>query len=412
MRKHAKDKRPSPKPVIKAELAEGHKNVRIIFVVVLLALGITLIAFSAARLLGREDGYTKIEVDDSIFSDLFVLNYDIGASGATASMEYRKVRDVYSGALDKYCKLFSADTSYDSVANICYLNSHPGERTVIDSELYSALLRMEKEGKALHYLGIVLEMYDVVFSCDGDAYAKESDPMKNAEMGALLKEACRFASDRDAVSLEFFSDSSVVLNVSDEYRKFAEDFGFVRFIDLGIFENAFVLDAIAEKLSREGMCFGAVSSYDGYTRNLDTRTDMAYSFSFYAKANDTVYPVCDVSYTGSVTACHLKSYPTSGLDTFDFYLYSNGESVHRLIDASSGKSVSVKPELLILSKEEDAVSLALRGYNTLVAEQFSADELDGVFAAWLEGYEIKSTDSDDVRLSLPFNDGEISFTIE
>ena len=89
MRKHAKDNRPSPKPVIKAELAEGKKTTRIIFIAIFLALGITLIAFSAAKLLGRESGFTEIEADKSPFSSFFVMNYDIGASALS-------VQDLYN----------------------------------------------------------------------------------------------------------------------------------------------------------------------------------------------------------------------------------------------------------------------------------------------------------------------------
>ena len=411
MRKYAKDKRPSQKPVIKAELAEGNKTTRIIFVAIFLALGITLIAFSAVKLLGRESGFTEIEVD-SPFSDFFVMNYDIGASGAAASAEYRNVKSVYSEALDKYCKLYSADADYEGVVNISYLNAHAGERITVDGALYSALLRMETEGGSLHYLGPVLEMYDVLFSCDGDGYAKDADPMKNGELYAVALEACKFANDRSSVSIEFFDDSSVVLHLSDEYRAFAEANALSRFIDLGVFENAFAVDSIADTLAAKELIFGSVSSYDGYARNLDSREGAQYSFSYYAKSGDKVYPVCDVAYTGSIATCVLKSYPTSELDTFDFYLYSDGTSVHRLIDKNTAKAVSSGPELLLASADEDAVSLALRGYSALVSGGLNVGALDGVFAAWLDGYTVKSMNSDGITLSDPFVSEQISFVIE
>ena len=412
MRKHAKDNRPSPKPVIKAELAEGKKTTRIIFIAIFLALGITLIAFSAAKLLGRESGFTEIEADKSPFSSFFVMNYDIGASGATASAEYRRVKEVYTAALDKYCKLFSSDTAYEGTNNLFYLNSHPGERVTLAPELYAALSRLERVGAGRHYLGTVLEMYDVTFSCSEDGYAALSDPMKNDALGAVAREACAFANDRLAVSLEFFEDSSVTLHIGEGYRAFAEANALTRFIDLGIFENAFVVDAIADTLESEGLCFGSVSSYDGYARNLDTREDAKYSFSYYAKSGDKVYPVCDVAYEGAIATCTLKSYPTGALDGFDFYLYSDGVSVHRILDKSTAAPVAAVPELLLASKSEDTVSLALRAYSALGGHELRPDSLEGVFAAWLDGYTVKSQKLDSVTLTAPYADDKISFVIE
>ena len=411
MRKYAKDKRPSQKPVIKAELAEGNKTKRIIFIAIFLAIGISLIAFSAVKLLGRERGFTEVSID-SPFSDFFVMNYDIGASGAVASAEYRRVKEVYSDALEKYCKLYSSDTDYESVVNICYINSHPGEKITLDPELYSVLQRMEREGDSRHYLGIVLEMYDVLFSCDGDGYAKDADPMKNAELNAIALEACAFAADKSAISLQFFDDSSIMLHVSDEYRAFAQVNGLSRFIDLGIFENAFVVDSVADTLLREKLEFGSISSYDGYARNLDTREGARYSFSYYAKSGNAVYPVCDVSYEGAISTCVLKSYPTTELDVFDFYLYSDGSSAHMLIDKNTAAARTAVPELLLASGSEDTVALALRGYSALVSDVLNTSALDGVFAAWLDGYTVKSMNSDGITLSDPFVSEQISFVIE
>ena len=115
MRKYAKDKRPQAKPLIKAELSERNKTLRIALIAILLVLGVGLLAFSLVNLLGRGQGYTKIEDENSPFSDFFVLNYDIGASGASASAEHRLLKQLYTSALDKYCRMFSADTEYEGV---------------------------------------------------------------------------------------------------------------------------------------------------------------------------------------------------------------------------------------------------------------------------------------------------------
>ncbi len=410
MRKYAKDKRPPLKPVVKAELAEGNKNLRIACVVIFIIVGVALISFSAVRFLGRDKGYTEIEAEGSVFSDFFVLNYDIGASGALASGEYRKVREVYTAALDKYSKLFSSDTAYEGVKNIHYINTHSGEAIVVDGALYSALLEIEESTEGLHYLGIVLEIYDAVFSCDGDAYASEVDPMKDAEMRGITLEACQFLNSGDAIKLEFLGNNTLKLSVSQEYVDFASKYGLSRYIDLGVFTNAFVVDAISEALIKENLTFGAISSYDGYSRNLDNR-DKEYLFTFMAKKGDTVYPVCEATYSGSIATYTAKTYPTSELDVLDFYLYSTGESAHRFIDKSVGEYKSDMPELLLASKAEDCASLAVRAYKALVRDTFNQDAVSGVTAVWLDGFTVCHL-GDALTLSAPYSNGEIAFNID
>jgi len=410
MRKYAKDKRPPVKTVIKTELSEGNKNLRIAFVVAFLVLGIVLIGISAANLLGRDKGYTEIEPESSIFSDFFVLNYDIGASGASASAEYRRVRSVYTEALNKYAKLFSSDTEYIGVENIYYINTHPGEEITVDPELYSALLEMEDKGNRAHYLGILLEIYSAVFSCDGDAYAAQLDPMKDDEMRQISLRACEFAQSEDAINLELLGNNTVKLTVSQDYRNFAENYGFSRYIDLGIFTNAFVVDAISEALIKENLTLGAISSYDGYSRNLDGR-DREYFFTFMAKSGDAVYPVCEAAYIGKITTYTAKTYPTSDIDALDFYLYSTGDSAHKFIDVGTGEYKSSLPELLLASANEDCVSLAQRAYKALASPAFNKDAIAGVSAVWLDGHTARHI-GEDLKLSAPYADDKISFDIE
>ena len=410
MRKYAKDKRPTVKPVIKAELSAENKKWRIVAVALLLLLGVTLVAFSAVKLLGRGKGYTEISAEDSLFSEFFTLHYDIGASGAAASAEHRRVREVYTEALNKYCRLFSSDTEYSGVFNIAYINAHAGEDIVVDSALYSALSKMETEGDAQHYLGITLEIYDAVFSSDGDGYASLQDPVKNEEMKSITLRACEAARDRGAVKLVLLGNNTVRLEVSAEYSAFASEYGLSRYIDLGIFENAFITDCIADTLVSEEMTLGAISSYDGYARNLDTR-DKDYSFSFYAKHGDAVYPVCDIGYSGGIATYAARIYPTGEVDALDFYLYSDGVSAHRFIDSLSGEYKSALPEILLASSDKKCSDLALRVYSALVSDSLDTGAFSGVSAVWLDGKTVKYTGAD-ISLSDPYRDEKIDFLIE
>ena len=409
MGKNAKDKTPPVKPVIKAELSGKNKKWRIAAVILLLILGASLIAFSAVRLLGKGKGYTEIKAEDSVFSEFFKLHYDIGASGAAASAEYRKVRDVYSKALDKYAKLFSSDTDYSGIVNIRYINLHPNEEISVDPALFEALKKLETMGDGQHYLGITLEIYGAVFSSSGDGYAAAQDPKRDAAMGDINRMACEFSRDRDAVNIEFLADNKIRLNVCEEYMTFASEYGFTNYIDLGIFTSAFIVDATAEALTEEGLTYGSISSYDGFSRNLDTR-DIDYSFSFYSKYGDTVYPVCDVSYKGSISSYAPKTYPTGKIDALDFYLYSDGVSAHKFIDTESGEYKSSLPDLLLASRDESCFSLAIRAYNALVRDSFDEELLTGISAAWLEGNTVRHM-GDEVEISNPYSDEEVSFII-
>ncbi len=410
MRKYAKDKRPNIKPITKVELNDKNKKWRITAIVILLAIGAGLLASAAVNLFGKSDGYVEVEAENSVFSDFFTLNYDIGASGATASVEYRTVRTAYTDALNKYCRLFSADTMYQDVKNIAYINSHPGEDIEVDPVLYAALLRMENEGQGRHYLGISLEIYDALFCLEGDGYAVNQDPTKNLELKAINLTACEFARDREAVKLSFLGDNRIRLDVSAEYAAFALEHSFSRFIDLGIFESAFVVDAISDVLVGAGLTLGAISSYDGYTRNLDTR-DLEYSFSFYAKSGEVVYPVCDVEYKGSIATYCARTYPISNMDALDYYLYATGDSAHRFIDPQNGEYRSTLDELLLISAGKDCASLALIAYSSITSDSFDASDLSGISAAWLDGQTVRYV-GNDVTLTSPYSDDKIAFIIE
>ena len=408
MSKYAKDKRPTVKPVIKAELSEKNKWVRVIAIAVLLVLGVGAIVYSAVRFFGNTRGYTEIKAD-SVYSDLFVLNYDIGASGASASSEKRRVSELYSDTLDRYSRLLSSDTEYMGVYNIYYINSHPGEDIKIDAFLYSALKTMEQSGERLHYLGTVLELYDSVFSSSEDAYAAMNDPKKDVEAREFCKKSAEYANDEKSVSLKFLEDNTVRLELSDEYAEFTASFGLSRYIDLGVFENAFIVDGIAEAMVAENMTFGAISSYDGYARNLDERGE-EYSFSVYGKYSDTVYPACSASYTGKISTVAFKSYPTTGLGALGYYMYADGEVANSFIDKATGLSRTSLSDLLLADKDDNCVSLALKAYSNFTSEAFDKGDLEGASAVWIEENKIFKI-GDALTLGSAYSDDNVSFEI-
>ncbi len=408
MAKNAKDKRPTVKPVIKAELTENNKTVRLIAVVVLLALGVTAIVYAAAAFFGNSKGYTEIDAN-GVYSDMFILNYDIGASGASASSDNRRISKIYSDSLDRFCSLLSSDTEHLGKRNLYYINHHAGEDIEVDPFLYSALLAMEESGSRFLYLGLVLEWYDSLFSASEDVYAEMNDPKRDAESAEICKAAARYASDPDAINLKLLGNNTVRLEISEEYTAFAASFGGERFLDFGVFENAFVVDGIAEAMIAENMTYGAISSYDGYSRNLDGR-DRGYSFTVSGKYVDKVYPVCVASYEEKIASATFKSYPTAGLGSIGYYMYSDGESAHMFIDAKTGLCKNSLNDLLVASSEKSCVELALAAYGAFVADEFDSDSLLGVCAVWVEGSTVCKT-GDALSLGQFYSDKDVSFEL-
>lgn len=409
MKKNAKNKIPAVKPVVKVELSEKNKIIRIALIAVLIAVGIGLIALSVSSFFGKDKGFTEIKAEDSEFGDLFSLYYDLGASGASASAEHRRVKGVYTKALGKFCKLLSSSTEYPGVKNIYYINSNTGKDIAIDPFLYEALSKMTEDGSSLLYLGPILERYAEVFACDSDAYAEHLDPTKNEVSRNLCLKALEYSKDRSAVTLHLLGENTVRLDVSEEYAKFAAENGITRFIDLGVFENAFVVDAISEALIAEGMTLCSISSFDGYSRNLDER-EKEYGFTVNAKYGDTVYPVCSASYRGKMTVISFRAYPTSRLDRLVSYFYSDGTSAHRFIDLESGICKSSIPELVAVSDDSGCASVALEAYEIYVGGKTIEESTSGVAVVWLDGRTVKST-ARGLMLHSPYADNEISFEI-
>ncbi|MCD8014832.1 MAG: hypothetical protein LUG99_16995 [Lachnospiraceae bacterium] len=61
-----------------------------------------------------------------------------------------------------------------------------------------------------------------------------------------------------------------MLFVSDDHLAYAEETGFLSYIDFFWMKNAFIIDYLTDTLIEKGYTQGASSSYDGFDRNLPT----------------------------------------------------------------------------------------------------------------------------------------------
>ena len=65
------------------------------------------------------------------------------------------------------------------------------------------------------------------------------------------------------------------MSVSDDYLAFAEKNFISDFIDFSWMKNAFITDYVADVMIDNGYTLGSLTSYDGFTRNLDQTSAIA-----------------------------------------------------------------------------------------------------------------------------------------
>ena len=174
--------RPHPQPVERIELSEDHLRFRVIAVVVFLVLGLGTLGYSLLRLLGSNQGWETIEVNNGSLGDVskeFVLQYRLGAADLSPTAEKKALTLVYSDAVRRAWLLFYTAEKSDEVIGLTALNERPNEELTIDQALYDALERVTKDGNRAIYLGPLYGHYDSLFASQSDQEATEVDPLRN-----------------------------------------------------------------------------------------------------------------------------------------------------------------------------------------------------------------------------------------
>ncbi|MBQ8381566.1 MAG: hypothetical protein IJY18_06690 [Clostridia bacterium] len=415
MAKNARDRRPAVKPVEKIELDEKNKKLRGILAAVFLVIGLIAIGFFIFSLLNKESGWTEIEPSGSETgaADQFSLYYNLGASGAAASAEYKKIAALYGEVTDKYFKLLHEDELYPGINNIAYINSRPNEEIEVLSELYECFERLLKDKDRTLYLGALNQQYDSLFASDDDVWAGEFDPYLNDESAAFYKTIVSFASDSECIELLLLGENKVKLSVSESYLDFAEKNAITEFISFGNLANAFIVDEIAEALLKEGFGLGTVSSYDGYTRNFDT-SKATYSFDVWDKFEDTAYPAAVMKYEGSLAMINYRAYAISAMDSFDYYTYRDGRIAHSYLDIGDGKYKAATDNLLVSSNDLSCAELALKTRHIFISddidsEAFASIREAGIGYVYFDGSTVHKTQ--DVKLEDLYSDENVTYRI-
>ena len=404
-RKRKRTRNPQPK---KKQL-----NVKLIAIIAISVLLAAAAIITAVILISNKEdnsGWQTIDAPSvsGALKNSFILNYDL-SDGSSKD----KISDIYSEMLKLGYNLYDAGAS-TAHGGVATLNKYVGQPTEISDGLYNSLVMMTEKSSRIHYLGPVYEIYKKLFNVTDPTAAPALDPKKNVELAEICNSIAAFASNDAAVKIEILGDHRVQLSVSDEYRELMQNAGLTNYIDFGWMRDAFIVDLIASELKAAGYTNGTISSYSGFTRNLDTDADQDYTFGLYDKYRNNVYLASSVSYKGALTSVTYKTFAMNKIDSQYLYEYKNGDTTHGYINVSNGMPEAACDVMVFHTKNMTCAELALTTYsyyNRPTEDQRAISGLlnRGIGAIYCDGTTIIST-SDEVTIFDLFTSETVNYS--
>ena len=372
------------------ELNEKNTRLRWILAGALLVIGLVAMAIGVNSCVSAQSGWQEVQItaDTTNCSGDFVFNYCYGQAGLEPTLERRQVVALYSDAVVKGYELFNTDVE-GATDGLSAINAHPNEAVSVDAALYAALTKVVKAESRYIYLAPVYTDYDAVFRADSEVQAAALDPSKDAQLGQFVREAAAFASDPAHISLELLEGTQVKLQVSQEYLAFAQEYAIENLLDFGWMKNAFITDYLADRMAADGHTNGYIASYDGYTRNLDSR-GVNYSFNLFDRLGNDIYLPAVLEYGAPTSIVFLRNYPMSARDSGEYYLYSDETITHTFIDLADGLCRTSTDNVVSYGKDTSCVDLALKLAPVFIGETVNTDALAemaeaGIYSVWFDG---------------------------
>ena len=363
------------------EVSQSHSKLRFALFIFFIVLGLVSIGIGLFSLLKQDTGWQSIELQSGkeLLGGDIVLEYNIGQSGASAMVEYKEVARIYTEVSNRMYKLLDGKQYFDSVTNLYSISRAPNQTHTIDPSLYASLqLLCEMGGRSL-YLAPVYEQYLSAIASTGDYYAAKQDPAKSEEIAAYVSELLAFLLNDTHISLRFLENSQVELFVSDEYLAFAQEYGIEALLDFGWYKNAFLVDAIAQELTMQGHTLGVVSSYDGFSRNMDA-SGQSYLLNFFVRNENEISRSARIAYEGAATLVSLRNFPLSQNDQYRIYTYEDGTSLTLYVDARDGRAKTAAHELTAISKTQSCAFTALSLAPVYIAQSLDINALEALEA--------------------------------
>jgi len=325
----------------------------------------------------------------------FVLDYDFTNAGSAASAEFKKLTTLYSAACEDAFRIFSPDVQGNGFANVHDLNLRPNETVTVEPVLYNALTMIQQHQNRSIYLGGIYTEYERIFRAETEVEAASYDPAQNGEQLEYVTQLAAFASDPAMIDVQLLGENQVKLQVSDEYLEFARMYEIENLIDFGWVKNAFIADYLAQVLTDNGYTDGYLASFDGFTRNLDTRGN-TYSVNVFDRCGSDIYLPAVMTYQAPSSLVFLRDYPMGKADVWHYYAFQNGRIASILIDPSDGMNKAAVDSLLSYGNQSCA-QLLLQIAPVFVADEFSEASLqamasNGIHSIWCEEQSVFYTD--------------------
>ena len=386
MGREARDHRDAlhPRPVMRIELNEKRKGLRLFLTVFLAFFGVACICYAVRGAVSTKAGWTEIDGKTSVSAFCageFILRYELGREGVSPAKQKRIVSAAYSKALQEACYLFDADIyAYENAQNytnigkydgknsaekriaekksdpasqanlqihgLAYLNEHLNEPVVVGKPLYEALYLLQEKGDKGICLGPVYECYRSLFFSKEDREAEQMDPVRNQELYSEIQVYLSYVKNPAHFEIRLLSDNQVELFVSEEFGNYMRENWEEHFLDLGWMKNAFITDYVADKLREQNFTHGILTSYDGYERNLD-ESDVAYELGNIG------------TYHGPMTIVRMQFCPVSPYEAPLYYRYLNGEIRVRYIDPADGVAKASVPGFVCFGREYSCAEMML-----------------------------------------------------
>lgn len=408
-------RRPGFPKITRIEVSEKHFRLRAVLAIGFLVLGIVAIAYGLSSLLNKEAGWQAVEATPSGLSCAadFQLQYDFSEDGSGATAAYRRISQLYTKAVEEGYRIFSADVLEDGLCNVAYLNQHVNETVTVDPALYEALrLAADYDARSI-FLAPAYREYERVFLAESEGEASRYDPTQNPDVMAYIQDIAAFSNSEQDISLEFYDNYQVRLQLSDACLAFTEEYGIEGWMDFSWLKNAFLIDYLAQCLADNGFTNGYLASYDGFTRNLDSR-GLSYSLNLFNRSGNSVDIPAVLQYDRPISIVFLRNYPLSDADQWHYYGFADGRIATIFLDAADGVSKSSLDNLVSYSEGLGCAEVLLKMLPVFVSDSFEENGLaylarDGVYSVWFEGDTLCYNEPDG---AIALREGETVYTLE
>lgn len=413
--KKGREHRSGLPPVQRIELSEEHIRMRTIGLIILIVIALAAFAIGVAQCSKQEKGWQVISLPsgEGNCSQELSLRYCLGEGELSVKAEHAQLQSIYYDLCTKAYRVFHEQEPFEGVNNLYYLNQHPNQTVTVDAVLYQALDKMVQKGGRALYLAPLYVEYSAMFGCVYDHELAEYDPLLNEEAAAYFARVCAFANNDNAVHLELLGNNQVRLTVSAEYQAFATENGITSYVDFFWTKNAFVVDYIAQGLIANGKTYGVLSSYDGFSRNLDSQSGTEYSYNVLDRREGKAAVAATLKSAGAASMVFFRTYPITELDALHYYVTEAGELRHPYIDSSDGLGRAALSGLTGYSNTLGCADIMLSMMPVYIADTLDAEALNalteqGIYSIYCNGTEVRYNQKD-ARLSNFLSDDDFSY---